>query len=177
MAEPAARRFSLADVMILVAAAAVAMVLSRLLNADTGPVRILPSTFVTAWAVQASPFLIVAPFALLAVRFRRPRPPLRRVFRQPGTVACLAVVFSWVMSSLPLLLKVFLLTALRPSSPRYGVQIYLHSTLYMGSTVVLAWTVLALARAWRPEASWIDRAGRRLGVTFIVVWVVVSLVS
>ncbi len=35
------------------------------------------------------------------------------------------------------------------------------------ATVVLAWVVLAASRQWQAEPSWIDRAGRALGVLWI----------
>ena len=38
---------------------------------------------------------------------------------------------------------------------------------FCGSAVVGAWTTLLLSSCWRPENSWIDRAGRVLGVYWI----------
>jgi hypothetical protein len=37
--------------------------------------------------------------------------------------------------------------------------------------VVASWVALALARRWRPEPSWVDRAGRALGAY----WIALSL--
>lgn len=37
-----------------------------------------------------------------------------------------------------------------------------------GPAVAAVWLVLAVAGRWRPEPSWIDRSGRVLGVTWIV---------
>ena len=84
-------RLSIADGMIAVAAVAVGLVLVR---------QTLPINEVSpAWAglamngsVLAADLLAPISFALLAIRLRPPRPPLRRLARQPGFAACLAAV-------------------------------------------------------------------------------------
>lgn len=42
-----------------------------------------------------------------------------------------------------------------------------------GSAVLAVWMVLALSGRWRPESSWVDRLGRLLGAT----WVVIALLT
>jgi hypothetical protein len=42
-----------------------------------------------------------------------------------------------------------------------------------GPAVAAVWLVLALSGRWRPERSWIDRLGRFLGVT----WIVISILA
>ena len=42
-----------------------------------------------------------------------------------------------------------------------------------GPAVAAVWTVLALSGRWRPEGSWIDRLGRLLGAT----WILISLLA
>jgi hypothetical protein len=44
-----------------------------------------------------------------------------------------------------------------------------------GATVAAVWLVLATSGRWRPEKSWIDRLGRGLGVTWIVISVLAAL--
>jgi hypothetical protein len=44
----------------------------------------------------------------------------------------------------------------------------LWTSRHTGLVVAGAWLALILARAWRPEPSWSDRAGRMLGVFWIV---------
>ena len=45
----------------------------------------------------------------------------------------------------------------------------------VGGTVALAWTCLALVRRWEAEPSWVDRMGRLLGATAIVVGIIALL--
>lgn len=94
--------------------------------------------------------------AFLIVRWKRPRPPLRALLRQPGTVAAVAAVFGalWVNGYLHL--------ALGPN-----VDNRLPACLAIGGTVTLAWAVLALGRRWQGEPGWIDRLGRALGAAAI----------
>src|SRR5262249_44029448 len=49
---------------------------------------------------------LVAPWTLLliALRMRPPRPSWRRIWRQPGMAACLAVLVGWCWSGLGLIL-------------------------------------------------------------------------
>jgi hypothetical protein len=90
--------------------------------------------------------------AFLVLRLRRPRPPLRALVRQPGTVAALAMVFGlfWGTGGLLWLL---------PGE----VDSFTAAPTAIGGAVAVGWIVLALARCWKPEAEWIDRMGRVLG--------------
>jgi hypothetical protein len=99
--------------------------------------------------------------AFLLIRFRRPRPPLREMLKQPGTVAGLAVTFGyfWVTGWLHRL---------------YFGRIGFHTgpAVAVGGTVIVAWAILALSRQWESEPSWVDRMGRLIGATAIVVAIV-----
>jgi hypothetical protein len=94
--------------------------------------------------------------AFFVVRLRRPRPPLRALVRQPGTVAALAILFGlfWVLGSIHYLFPDQLDAITAP-----GIAV--------GSTVAAAWCVLALSRGWESERGWIDRTGRLLGVAAV----------
>ncbi len=94
--------------------------------------------------------------AFIAVRWRRPRPPLRVLIRQPGTVAGLAMVFGlfWVTGSLYYLFP----DSADPSTA---------ASIAMAGSVAAAWSVLALNRMWLSESGWIDRMGRLLGAVAI----------
>jgi hypothetical protein len=101
--------------------------------------------------------LIMTPVVLL-MRMRRPRPSIRALLRQPGTVAGLAVTFGyiWVTGWLHRLF--------------FGKIIDGTVTaIAVGGTVALAWTCLALSRRWEAEPSWVDSMGRLLGATAIAV--------
>jgi hypothetical protein len=45
----------------------------------------------------------------------------------------------------------------------------------VGGTVTLAWTFLVLGRKWETEPSWLDRMGRVLGASAIVVGLIAFL--
>jgi hypothetical protein len=94
--------------------------------------------------------------ALLLVRLRRPRPPIRRLLRQPGAVATLAVTFGyfWVFGWMDRL--------------RHGrLSLPCGIAVAVGGTVAIAWALLALSRQWHSEPSWIDRMGRLVGAAAI----------
>jgi hypothetical protein len=159
------RKFTLADVMIVVAAAAVGALLLRAHREERDARRLVYSqSYVVDYGAEASPFLLVVAPTILALRAIPPRPRARRLFRQPGTVACLVTVFDRLI----LLVRVSRDYALhhRP----FPVQLFIITALRSGLLVAEAWAVLALARAWRPEASWVDRAGRAYGVLMIGIW-------
>ena len=92
------------------------------------------------------------------MRVRRPRPPLRALLRQPGTVAGLAVTLGliWVTGWLHLLFFGRLID---------GTV----TAIAVGGTVALAWACLALGWRWEAEPSWVDRMGRLLGTMAIAV--------
>ena len=104
----------------------------------------------------------------------RPAPSRRRRFDPPGLAACLAVsaaslVNSWwawdiavISPSVPY--NVFSVAALRVVEP-----------LPLAAAVAGIWSVLIFDRRWRPEPSWIDRAGRCLGIYWLAAGLVVPL--
>src|SRR3954453_6913158 len=92
------RRFTLLDAMVVIAAIAVGLLpIPFLLDVWTFSLagspywRFLLLCGSMVDGMLCSFALTLGP-ALLALRLRRPRPRLRRVFRQPGTAACTAVV-------------------------------------------------------------------------------------
>ncbi len=167
------RRFTIADVMILIAAAAVGLVMHRHHHASMNAAMANSWVWARAqtWLMEMAPFLLVSPPALLAARAIRPRPATRRIFRQPGTVACLACVFQEATS------EVFYFLSRFRTAIQYSFDFHLYHALYMGSSVALAWGLQWLMGVWRPESGWIDRAGRGLGILLIVVWILLSLLS
>jgi hypothetical protein len=90
--------------------------------------------------------------AFFILRLRRPRPPLRELLRQPGTVAGLAMVFGLFWGTGCLL-------ALFPD--RFDSMTAV--PVAVGGAVVAGWSMLALSRQWKPERGWVDRVGRVLG--------------
>ncbi len=102
-------------------------------------------------------FLLGMTPAFLLVRLRRPRPPIRALLRQPGAVAGLAIIFGqvWVTGWLH---RLFFGRLNDPTVTAIAV----------GGTVALGWALLGLSRKREAESGWIDRLGRLLGVSAIV---------
>ncbi|MFO0888604.1 MAG: hypothetical protein U0790_05580 [Isosphaeraceae bacterium] len=109
------------------------------------------------YGLQLSEGLLLALVpTFLLVRFRRPRPPIRALLRQPGTVASLAFVFGvvWVTGWLH---RLFL----------GKFNYWTANSVAAGCAVAVAWALLALSRKWEAEPSWVDRLGRVLGAVAI----------
>lgn len=162
------RRFTIADAMILVVAGAVAALLGRSIapSLDEPP----PPGFAAIWQYLAwvqllgSSATVPGMAAMIAIRLRRPRPSRLRLGFQPGFVACVAVVGSLAPG-----LAWYAGIRHRPGfqRPESFDQVWYCVTEWTGTAVLGAWIALILARRWRPEPSWIDRAGRALGLYWI----------
>jgi hypothetical protein len=170
------RKFTVLDALLLIMATTIGLALVRVIfpNISTMITQILadfahPSkqgenATSDAWIVAllaGSPVLAAWTVALLLARLSRPRPHLRRVLRQPGAVACavatlaMAVDATWIIPMW-----------VRFSSPlKLAYDFVYHADV--GSAVLGGWAVLVLSSRWRPEPSWIDRAGRITGAIWI----------
>ena len=105
--------------------------------------------------VLAFPLLVYASFALLILRVIPPRPGIDDVLRQPGCAACQAIVGSLVAGS--------------------WLEMVGAGKVFVAVVAVAVggvWIGLALRGASRPEKSWIDRAGRLLGVIWLLAGIV-----
>lgn len=129
------------------------------------------------WIGPTLPFTCAWSCTLIALRLRAPRPPARRLWRQPGLVACVAATIglAWAALGLGAVLAVDRLFSDRlGSKPQVWLFHFLVEELfpYIGLAVAVAWIVLALTRQWTRPADWIDRFGRLLGGYWIVVGLV-----
>jgi hypothetical protein len=173
---------TLLDVMILIGAAALGLGWGRAYP-GVGPivgdavmlvpargmgsmqVYLLPSP---AWVQEIPylfPYVAAATFAVLALRLRRPRPRLRRLMCQPGTVACVAATLVMAVSG-PVKHFSSLVATMRYPWPRYSL-ILANWPAEIGLAVAAVWLTLALGGRWRPERSWIDFLGRLVGACWI----------
>jgi hypothetical protein len=173
------RRFTLVDAIVLIAAMAVALVPIRyFLTPDLLEAR--PTSwslssiweFTLGWHWIATPFLVTWSLAVWVLRFRQPRPRLRRLFRQPGMAATTAILFSFALTGT----KLFGLFGIHFLANSSGLAdwhnlapelFFMYSMRYLNvlcDAVLSVWMLLWLAGAWRSEASWVDRFGRGLGV-------------
>jgi hypothetical protein len=113
----------------------------------------------TLWyALQvAETVLIGLTLAFAAVRLKRPRPPLRTLLHQPGTIAVLAMVFG-----------LFWGTGLLLRALPDAVDSFTAAPIAIGGSVAVSWSVLAASRRQEPEPGWVGRLGRLLGGVSIV---------
>jgi hypothetical protein len=166
------RRFTVGDAMILVAAAAVGTLairgtlpdlssLESQLNTAPSPGmrRFLTLQFGLSAVI---PYLATLTPAVVIMRLRQPRPSLRRVGRQPGSIACtvatvaMAIEALWIASLLA-----------RGSGCINASTVFVGYAQQVSFAVVGGWVTLALSGRWRSEPGWIDRIGRILGVIWI----------
>ncbi len=178
MSEPTGpRKFTLLDLMVLVAATAVGTALWRAYDPESLPLstNVVVDLSVDLYYRVSRAALILEPWtvALLVLRLRRPRPRFHLIMGQAGTAASVAAILIPIVVNLPHLVSV----ALGPIGPMRAVP--WRDVIYFlprscGSGVASAWLILALSGHWRTEPSWIDRLGRALGVGWIMVMVVTS---
>ncbi|WP_165070834.1 hypothetical protein [Paludisphaera rhizosphaerae] len=174
-----ARRFSILDVMILVAASAVAFVIVRPMM--VGPLRAHPAW--TRYLAATIAGLVVWTPTVLAMQFRRPRPALRRLTRRPGFAACLAGTSLVVLGAI----AVGLLALVRQSrqgmpvrvgrpvptpDPNWWVSVVLYFGGFVGPAIIATWLLLAVTGRRRPSSDWVDLLGRAIGTAWIVLFVI-----
>ncbi|MGO9466671.1 MAG: hypothetical protein ACLQIB_51640 [Isosphaeraceae bacterium] len=139
--------------------------------------------------VRAFPFAMAWTLAILVLRLRRPRARWRRLIRQPGLVAGLAAVLvcAWRLAGFATMyarvfgdpgLAVFNVrftggiggfVAGMPGWLVFDLDHFVNTMAMIGVAVAASWVFLLVSRQWRPERSWIDRAGRALGWFWIAI--------
>ena len=125
-------------------------------------------------------FLACCTLGLLALRLRRPRPPIRRLALRPGSTVFVVVIFAAVVAGVA---ACSITTHYRDENwPTYMGSIieewiYL-SNRSIGPHIVIIWTVLALGRRWSVRG-WLEWSGLVLGALcaltyladqFVFVW-------
>jgi hypothetical protein len=174
MQTPIPRRFTVIDAMLLIASAALSLVLIRGYLASPSvrfSLSSVPSdqTVASLWRLATIISGVLAPLAvslslgLLILRLKAPRPALRRVFRQPGMIACSAAVTATTV----VVVKVLCIAYFMNRMPNLQF-LWLRRLSWNGEVVVVAWILLWLSGRWRSEAGWIDRAGRVLGTYWVI---------
>jgi hypothetical protein len=166
------RSITIADVMILVAATAGGSALSKTVDFSQHPSSgwgEIINRCMTA-DMRTYPFLLSWAPTVLILGLVPPRPRLRKIFRQPGMVACGSATLAIAIELIPTVV-------LGPTiGVEYAIKKGLHHTLpvlvlscarYACFSIVGAWATLALSRTWRRGRTWIDRLGTVLGIAFI----------
>ncbi len=184
------RRFTLLDGMIVVAAVAASLACLRWVDSKGNPwslFREVAWDFAGDWAMIeqfasglltfAAPPAVAATLALLAMRLRQPRPRWRRLARQPGLAACLALVLGWSAGAAFTVVNVLAIDRATPEfkdGTTYAQQAWVWALAFAewgsilgGFAVLVAWSSLALAGRWRAEPTWLDRLGRLAGLGWV----------
>jgi hypothetical protein len=174
------RPFRIIDLMVLVAATAVAFAIDRRgmrpgMNFTTFRADWEPSVFY--WMHRVTPFVAMWSFAVFVIdRFDSKN--RRRGARYAGIVACYAVTAGLAVSSL-ISSSFYLLHVLEERQFVVGVlshprEMHLPPPFgeapleeITGAVALGAWATLAAIRRWRIEPTWIDRLGRALGTIWI----------
>lgn len=172
------RPFTLGDLMGLVAAVALGISLDRWREAEYNfPSGASGAGIGASHWIQVlefgrpSCYVVALALVLIPLRWIRPRPPASGVLRQPGAVACLAMLGT--IAANVALLKVG--RAIQASTQQEPSQIVIFSNWYqwywategLSLAVLGTWAALRLGSRWSPEPSWIDRAGRLVGFYWI----------
>jgi hypothetical protein len=130
-------------------------------------------TLASYWRYGTFLIRVLAPLAtslslaLWVLRLLPPRPRFRRLLRQPGTVASTATVLGTIIFLLKVLLNDFF-NYWEPSGVLQSQALWLIRLPLSGEIVAVTWVLLMLSGFWRSEPSWVDRAGRALGVYWIM---------
>jgi len=176
------RPFTIGDSMALVAATALGLALDRWRTTEL----VLSSDGATGVSIGASHwlhvlnnghpscFVVTLALVLIPLRWMRPHSSERRLIRQPGAVACLAIIGT-IAVNIAILLLGGAINAWthRPDSPRtvYSNWYYWDQAVrWVPKGVIGAWAALALGGRWSPEKSWIDRLGTALGLYWIAIY-------
>jgi hypothetical protein len=191
MPAPRCRPFTVLDAMILVAATAVGIWLGRSTQdfvtsdwpvvewpdywgKDAGTAYQETRWFLHRVSLAALPVAWPWTLALLVLRLRRPRPPVRRLIRQPGFAAGVAVTVVTAAIALGGFSTLAELTLWGVGRRGHGIYDFVFGHLCddrpqpCGPAVASAWGVLAVGRMCRREPGWIDRTGAVLGAYWVV---------
>ena len=166
------RPFTIVDAMILIAATAVGLGVTRDWTEpflmDMLRVYEVPpaSGLVNTAEAVLTPITLYWTIAVVGIRLRRPRPSLRRLGRQPGLVACLAVILATLIHFSLTRYWVLFSGKARPGEVS-TLLMNLSPSHLVAPGVAVAWMVLAVSSRWRPDPGWIDRLGRSVGFALL----------
>lgn len=190
MPETPRRRFTLFDGMVLIAATAVGIACFRALWGSFEISLPRPHSL-AAWLelfltilVVGWPMLAIWTVAILFLRLLKPRPRRLLLTRQPGLIACVAVVTA-IALVVSLVVGIGLIGWVLNGTMQFvwsdfdsstGVELFIFvMPIIIQIGVLGAWGTLALTGRWRSERSWIDRVGRLLGVVWVVILPVIVI--
>jgi hypothetical protein len=171
------RRFRIVDAMVLVAASGVAFWfiqhqrLPEILQRRWFPTQLTPFLYPEDGDLAALSSSILIPFtlALGALRLVPPRPPRVRLSSLPGTLACATAALMMgflIFEEYRMYSRAYQTVFLRVEPVSYLVRLNYQPAI--SYAVATSWAILACSGRWRTEPSWLDRAGRVVGWSWIL---------
>jgi hypothetical protein len=175
------RRMTIKDIMIVIFAECIGLMLSKnyctsivLIHLNmlrNGHLRTIIHYYVFIINLII-PSAICLTVALFCVHLLYPRPALLQLSKQPGFLACGAVVLVLLINSASVLILSVVLSVLFNVDAflTVGWRIkYFPETMapFFGVGVAVSWAVLAISRRWQTDSSWVDRLGRALGLFWL----------
>jgi hypothetical protein len=181
MSDQPPRRFTLLDGMVLIAATALGFGAAR-------TVWYSLTAWWNPWTTICEAITAVGlplTFGVFGLFWRGPRPETRELALRPGFAACLAVgvpvawrtfeVACWLISDAFLHGDHGPIDWSLPGVLTYWLNSILSEASQHGTYVATVWFVLILGGHWKADRSWVDYAGRALGMFWIVLLVTITL--
>lgn len=170
------RSFTMRDALILVAAAAIPIWLTRIYLAVVSQLfPMFGRTDRGRLTIACSPMLIPVHLGVLILQVIPPRPHRSRLAQQPGFVAGVALV---TMVLLQTAVSAYQWVAVPasyrgpdPSSVWPNKYLQSLSPSEIAPAVILAWVMLGLQGYRWKSADWVESFGRLFGLVWIVAWV------
>lgn len=136
-------------------------------------------SYLLVWIRVVTQWLLAFNLAILLLRSLPPRPSPRRLARQPGFLAGVAVLVTLIVQLIEAMIRT-LMARLIPNpfespftfSPwRYAFLGVISDSSHYGPAVILAW-VIGLLQGFRwGRSDWIERWGRWLGGLWVLGWI------
>lgn len=169
-------RWGLRDMAIVVAGLAACMALARAYYLEAISIRYVETPMIRGltyrqWVVWVDVTLAPIAAMLVVLRLTRPGASWRRATREPGFVAALAACLLWIIAIVQLLIGLALpeFPGLRRSNdPNWLSSIGFAMICTVGPVILVLWLIQAIGGRWRPRPDFIDRAGRALGICWIL---------
>jgi hypothetical protein len=162
-------RLKLVDLMVLTGAAAASFAVARAAQRDTNFSH-FPGIY--RWVDSTAICTCFWMWSVLGLRLARPRPPIWRLARQPGILACFISLLSFGLGGIQV--------GSFPYQANFNFDALCNRVVEMARgtswSIMIAWSTLAVTRQWRAVPDWFDRAGRLLGTYMIVVFFIANVV-
>ncbi|HWE35702.1 MAG TPA: hypothetical protein VG406_03955 [Isosphaeraceae bacterium] len=165
--EPASRPIYVSDLMVLVAATAAGLAAGKVYLWHLARLGWNPQTEARFAGLGLVPFVGCWSLALVALRFRSPRPRLRDALRHPGTLAVVVACATVALRLAVLLAASRIAAGWRGLASPWWVASLRELAALGGLAVLTSWFVLAVAGRRRRARDWIDRLGLAAGLGWV----------